>query len=92
MAQWWFMGTSVNDRCSMNGSYSTRRLHTTPLDSFTEHPRQFDAEFVLVCELHTLVKGNQTLTRLLCAKSVSKTKVEKFCSKTMSQIFYSTLK
>jgi len=60
MVQWWFMGTSVNDSCSMNGSYSTHRLHTTPLDSFTEHPCPFDAEFVLVCELHTLVKGNQT--------------------------------
>ena len=72
------MGTSVNDRCSMNGSYSTRRLHTTPLDSFTEHPRPFDAKFVLVCELHTLVKGNQTcvseefldLSLTICLQSV----------------------
>lgn len=32
----------------------------TPLDSFTEHPHTFDAYFVLVHELHTLVKGNQT--------------------------------
>lgn len=32
----------------------------TPLDSFTEHPDLFDAYFVLVHELHTLVKGNQT--------------------------------